>query len=1126
MFNSIYKMLESFGFGSQKRALHIHFSNLALNTQVFIQRIEGEHRINQGLKAEILCLSTNAYLPLKQFIGGRVAVDQVTDVGQLSRLTGVITSASQGQSDGALTVYKLTIEDATSLWHKRRNSRVFMNKSVREITETLFSEWQSHSTLFAASLSLNLDGLSRDYDVRPFVMQSNETDAEFLTRLWRSEGINWLIDEQAPIVLSSSEPIQAQQLRLMDDNQAFTALGRRTIRFHRSHATEPFDSITSFIAERHLQSTTVQTQRWQAQHLAQDQSQAVLSAHQHSDQQDNESLGLEQVWCVSPAWTADLQGEDQATSANSSQLDRLNQQLNQYHELQAKYFTAKSSVRDAQVGYWFEMVDHPEIEQHVSAEREFLILGKVFYNQNNLPKELLQQINLLLKGSRWQGLNEERQANELFVVRREVKIVPEYQAWIHRPAAYPLRAKVVGPEGEEIYVDAWGRIKVRFMFTRSDDHAHDGGAGANDNDTDSAWVDVLTPWAGEGYGARFHPRVGEIVVIDFFEGDVDRPFVVGRIHEADRHQTMFDVKGTLPATKKLSGIRSQEVAGQGFNQLRFDDTTGQISVQLHSSHGASQLNLGNLSHPKETENSDGRGEGFELRTDQWGAMRAGKGLLISTYAQDQAVADHLAASEAQSILQQGHDSMYMLSTLAVKQQTDALNVVNRLPKLIQSVELKGANQALQATVGLFKTAVSQDQISALKTCGGFIEDIQKFGQDTDNLINEFKDYFRDAEASIDNLKAFIDNLEEHGTDALKSQLQGVKDKLNADPFAALKDVGKVIANVEMKDFDLTSACGSFNKGSKLNVHPMQALVSMQGFMETYAQEAEQTQDTQKQAQAKIFRQALMLLASPNGIALTTPEDIVLQASQDIAESAQGSINFSAQKNIVGHAQDKVSLFAAQKGISAYAAKGKVELQAQDDAIEAIARKVIKLISTEDKIEITSPKEIVLTAGGSQLKINESGIFTTTGGKFESKAGQHSFVGGRTVNAQLPKLPESGIFSRRFDFGELFDKDQLNQKIKFKFINHSKKTEFNGFLDEFGRTQRFFSDSADNVEVIILGHDSQNHDELFVIKNDLNSTKNQDSSEDCCGDGDDDHHHNTEKLYDDSDLEADFKSFGL
>jgi type VI secretion system secreted protein VgrG len=81
-----------------------------------------------------------------------------------------------------------------------------------------------------------------------------------------------------------------------------------------------------------------------------------------------------------------------------------------------------------------------------------------------------------------------------------------------------------------------GRIKVRFLFTRNEDHSHDGGAGANDNDTDSAWVDVLTPWAGEGYGARFLPRIDEIVVIDFFDGNIDRPFVTGRIHEAQRSQ--------------------------------------------------------------------------------------------------------------------------------------------------------------------------------------------------------------------------------------------------------------------------------------------------------------------------------------------------------------------------------------------------------------------------------------------------------------------------------------------------------------------------------------------------------------------------------------------------------------
>ena len=137
MFKNIHNVMESVGLSLQKRALHIHFSNEALNSLVFLQRMEGRHQINQGLRAELICLSADAHIPLKQFIGGRAAIDQVTDLGQLSRLTGVITGASQGQSDGALTVYKLVIEDASALWHKRRNSRVFMNKSVREIAEVL-----------------------------------------------------------------------------------------------------------------------------------------------------------------------------------------------------------------------------------------------------------------------------------------------------------------------------------------------------------------------------------------------------------------------------------------------------------------------------------------------------------------------------------------------------------------------------------------------------------------------------------------------------------------------------------------------------------------------------------------------------------------------------------------------------------------------------------------------------------------------------------------------------------------------------------------------------------------------------------------------------------------------------
>ncbi|PTV50794.1 type VI secretion system tip protein VgrG [Acinetobacter pittii] len=836
--------------------LHVQFSNPSLNTQVFLQSIEGQHQLNKGLTADLFCLSINAQISLKQFIGCQVAVDQVTDQGQLFRTTGIITEASQGQSDGSLTLYKLRLQDPTALWHKRRNSRVFMNKSVRDITEVLFTEWQNKSPLFASGLTLDLKGLTEDYDVRPFIMQSNETDYEFLTRLWRSEGINWLIDEAQLFAINSSVEIQPQKLRLIDNNESYLALDRRNIRYHRSSAVEQQDSMMSLVPTRSLQPTAVHVQRWQADALSQEEGMgSVQSKHSHSADQDNASLSLEHAWHVSPAWMQDLNGEDQATASGHQQLEKLNQNLSDYYASQSKYFHAQTTVRDAQVGYWFELNEHPEIDTHSGSDKEFLIIGKSFYLQNNLPKDLQQQINQLFSQSQWQnnqsGPNDqtERQGNELILSRRNIKTVPEYHPLEHRPAAYPQRARVVGLEGESIHVDQWGRIKVRFLFTRADDHSHDGGAGSNDNDTDSAWVDVLTPWAGEGYGARFLPRVGEIVVIDFFDGNIDRPFVVGRIHEAERHPTQFDQKGQLPDTKKLSGIRSEEVDGKGFNQLRFDDTTGQISAQLQSSHAASQLNLGNLSHPKDKAESEGRGEGFELRTDQWGAVRAGSGLLISTHKQDQAQDVHLEATEAKQQIEGGLNNAKALSEVAKNQQTD----------------------------------------------------------------------------------------------------------------------------------------------------PLDMLENIQTFLEVLKQE-----DPKKAAE---FQSAVMLLASPKSIAVSSNEDIHLSANGQLTQSAGDSINISTQKNIVSHASQKISLFAAQEGARLFAGKGKVEIQAQGDALNVIARKGVQITSTEDTVFITSPTEINLTANGSQVKLNGSGIFPVTGGKLEVKAGQHLFMGGSSINPPALDLPD-------------------------------------------------------------------------------------------------------------------------
>ncbi|MDC5430096.1 type VI secretion system tip protein VgrG [Acinetobacter baumannii] len=852
MLNSIHQVLDSLGISPQKRAIHVQFTSPILNDQVFLQRIDGVHALNDGLKAELLCLSTNATIQLKSFIGVQAAVDIVTERGELTRVTGIITHAQQGQSDGSLTLYKLTLEDPTALWKYRRNSRVFMNKSVVEIWEILFKEWQTKNPLFAASLSLDLSGLTQTYDVRPFVMQYNESDWNFLTRLLRSENISWLIDEAQHIVPSTDTPIQAQKLRLIDANSQYQPLDRKTIRYHRSSAVEQYDSMTRLTAERSLQPNVMHIQRWQAEILDQEEGiGSVQSKHQHSEHYDNATLGLEQAWNYSPAWIGDLKGEDGVTKSGNQQVERLNQNLNNYYEAQAKRFIAQTTVRDAYVGYYFELNEHPEIDQHESTDRSFLIISKSFFNQNNLPKDLNDQINGLLAQSNWSIQNpensDERQANQLILQRRHIPTTPAYNPQIHSPVTHPQRAKVVGPEGEEIYVDEWGRIKVRFLFTRSDDHSHDGGAGTNNNDTDSAWVDVLTPWAGEGYGARFLPRIGEIVVIDFFNGDIDRPFVMGRVHEAQRQPTKFDNKGKLPDTKKLSGIRSKEVSGSGFGQLRFDDTPGQISTQLQSSHGASQLNLGRLSHPKDKAESEDRGEGFELRTDQWGALRAGQGLLVSTHKQDNAKGEHLDAEVAKKQLEGSQTNSKALSDIAKNQKTDE----------IESLE-------------------------------------------------------------------------------------------------------------QLKDFA-----------------------------------------SQIQQQIAKFEKALLLLSSPDGIALSSSEDIHISADAQINQIAGDSINISTQKNVIAHAQNRLSLFAAQSGLKAVAAQGKVEIQAQSDALDVLANKGITISSTEDCIEISSPKEIVITGASSQITLNGSGIFPKTGGKFQVNAGQHVFQGGASASVQssLPPPPK-------------------------------------------------------------------------------------------------------------------------
>jgi type VI secretion system secreted protein VgrG len=131
-------------------------------------------------------------------------------------------------------------------------------------------------------------------------------------------------------------------------------------------------------------------------------------------------------------------------------------------------------------------------------------------------------------------------------------------------------AVVVGPPGEEIFTDKYGRVKVQFHWDRE----------GQNNATSSCWIRVGTPWAGKNWGIIHIPRIGHEVIVDFLEGDPDQPIIVGSVYNADMMPPY-----ALPANKTQSGVISRSTLGgspANFNQIRFEDLKGSEQVLIHA----------------------------------------------------------------------------------------------------------------------------------------------------------------------------------------------------------------------------------------------------------------------------------------------------------------------------------------------------------------------------------------------------------------------------------------------------------------------------------------------------------------------------------------------------------------
>ncbi|MCA3844731.1 MAG: DUF2345 domain-containing protein, partial [Burkholderia sp.] len=200
---------------------------------------------------------------------------------------------------------------------------------------------------------------------------------------------------------------------------------------------------------------------------------------------------------------------------------------------------------------------------------------------------------------------------------------------------------------------------------------------------------------------------------------------------------------------------------------------------------------------------------------------------------------------------------------------------------------------------------------------------------------------------------------------------------------------------------------------------------------------------------------ILLLASPKGVGLTTPTSVHVHAGENTTMSAGKDVNIAVGKGFVMNAVERVSLLAYKLGMKLIAARGKLEIQAQQDGIDLIAAKGIQVTSTSDSIRISAQKDILLTSGGAYIRLSGGNIEIHAPGAVDIKGDQHSFSGPARYDGKAPPLPKSIVNDEQFVL-----KDEASGKIMpfapYRIEGDSGEVLARGVTDAEGKTVRVFT----------------------------------------------------------------------
>ncbi|VWD57693.1 type VI secretion system Vgr family protein [Burkholderia contaminans] len=556
-------------------------------------------------------------------------------------INGYVHTARRLGTDGSLSGYQLTFASWMHFLKFRSDMRYWQDEPVDAILAGVFDTHPQAKGRYQFALSKPLP--SRSY------CRQSETDWNFVHRLMEDEGLFgfW----------RHAGDGSAHTLIITDDLHALDEVSPNVVRFDRSGAGSEATGFTQWAASRTLQSAqhTTHTFDYKSPSTPGNPNGTMLPTKAGQ----GDLPGQMEIYEYTGAYT--YAGQDRGEHLSKIRLEEW--------ESRAKRFFGVGGVRGIDAGRRFTLADHPEHDRDSAQDREFAALKVSRYIENNLPisdheanfPHSLQARLAQAKAGHGSAVafevgREDGSAGFYLVeVEAQRAAVPYRSPFEHKKPVMQLEtAVVVGPKGEEVYTDELNRIKVMFVWDRQN----------GSTETASCWMRVVQSDTGGGYGAVHIPRVGEEVMIGYIGGDCDRPIVMHRVYNGA-------TKPQWHSDGILSGFRSKEYAGSGHNEMVLDDATGQNRARLFSSSANSLLHLGYLIEQNGNTRGAYLGSGFDLRTDAYGAVRAGQGLYVTTHPK-QVNSQPLDVRETQQQLVNAEGLIESLSQASEAHQAESL----------------------------------------------------------------------------------------------------------------------------------------------------------------------------------------------------------------------------------------------------------------------------------------------------------------------------------------------------------------------------------------------------------------------------------------------------------------------